>query len=112
MKPASAKAKGRDLQKHVRDTILKIFNRLEFDDVISRSSGATGEDLILSPAARKLLPLSFECKNNARFAVYADYAQAESNADGYEPVLVIKQNRSKPLVLVDLDYFLRLHERD
>lgn len=110
MKTASAKAKGRNLQKYVRDAILNVFKHLHVDDVQSRSMGAQGEDIMLSPTARKVLPVSIECKNRAAIAIYKDYEQACYNAGLYEPVLIVKQNRDKPLVVVDLHYFLRLHE--
>ncbi len=110
MKTSSAKAKGRNLQKYVRDKILSYFPQLQLDDVRSCSMGSSGEDVQLSVAARRLLPISVECKSNARHAVYSLYAQAVANAKDYEPVLVIKQNKSKPLAIVDLDYFLKLHK--
>lgn len=111
MKTQSAKAKGRELQKHVVKRIYEYFPMLREGDVKSTSMGAGGEDVQLSPAARDLLPLSFECKSNKRHAVYKIMDQAESNAGDYEPVAVIKQNRSKPLAIVDLDYFLSLHKK-
>ena len=36
----------------------------------------------------------------------------ESNCKGYEPLVVIKRNRVKPLVLCDAEYFVRLHNQD
>jgi hypothetical protein len=110
MKTSSAKAKGRNLQKYVVSHILATFPALTPDDVLSRSMGCGGEDIMLSAAARKKLPISIECKNKAAFAVYKDYAQAKYNAKNNEPVLVIKQNHSLPLAIVDLDYFLELHK--
>lgn len=109
MKPASAKSKGRDLQKWVRDkllTLLVIYN-ITNDDIRSTSMGVTGEDVQLSPAVRKLLPIQIECKNRAKMAVYADYKQACSHGE-YAPVLFIKQNRDKPLAVVDAEYFMEL----
>lgn len=106
MKTSSAKAKGRNLQKYVVSRILHWFPNLASDDVTSRSMGAGGEDLLLSAAARKVLPISIECKSHAAFAVYKDYSQAKANAGKYEPILIIKQNNSKPLAIMDLDYFL------
>ena len=44
IKTQSAKAKGRNLQKHVRDVILKVFG-LEEGDVESCSMGASGVDI-------------------------------------------------------------------
>ena len=61
-KPASRKQKGRHLQQHVRDRILEVF-KLEEGDVESRSMGAGGVDIMLSPKARSVCPLSIECKN-------------------------------------------------
>jgi len=110
LKPSSAKSKGRHLQKWVRDLILAKFN-LEADDVRSVSMGVSGEDLLLSPAARRQLPISLECKSRASISVYGFYEQAKANAGGYEPVVVVKQNRDKPLVVVDCVYFFELLRR-
>ena len=46
-------------------------------------------------------------KNRAAIAIYKDYQQATSHGT-LEPLLVIKQNHSKPLAVVDLDYFIKL----
>ena len=109
MKVASGKAKGRKLQQVVRDKILDTFPLLEPDDVKSTSMGAGGEDVQLSPAARKLFPYSVEAKARASISVYAWYQQAKANAPkGTEPLLVIKQNYGKPLVIVDLDHYMEL----
>ena len=62
MKPRSAKNKGKRLQNDVRDLILEKFDTLEPDDVRSITMGDSGEDILLSPAARKLFPFSVECK--------------------------------------------------
>jgi hypothetical protein len=106
VKTASAKAKGRNLQKKVVELILKACPSLEPDDVVSRSMGASGEDIMLSPAARSLLPLSIECKSRASYAFYKDYDQACVNAPkGAEPVLVAKANHRNPVVIIDADYF-------
>lgn len=108
MKPSSSKAKGRKLQQWVRDLLLDIFPVLEKDDIKSTGMGQSGEDVQLSPAARKLIPFSIECKNRTTISVYAWYKQSKTNTPvGSEPVLVIKQNRDKPLVVVDAEYFFR-----
>ena len=49
----TAKAKGRLGQNEIRDKILETFPDLEPDDVRSTTMGDTGEDIQLSPAARK-----------------------------------------------------------
>lgn len=107
MKPQSAKAKGRALQKMVRD-ILLLDERLKEDDVQSRSMGAGGEDLMLSPAAREIYPVSIECKNSERVNVWEAYKQAQANAGNYIPVTVIKKNRHKPLVVLDAVTFFTI----
>ena len=66
MKPSSAKAKGRLMQQQLMRALLAKFPQLEKDDITSRSMGANGSDLLLSPAARKLIPYDFECKSLAR----------------------------------------------
>lgn len=95
------------LQKYVRDKLLAKYPELEPDDIRSTGMGQSGEDLQLSPAARAKFPFQVECKNLARIGVYKYYAQAATHGDA-EPLAVIKQNRSKPLVILDLDYFLGL----
>ena len=92
----------------MRDQIITKFG-LENDDVRSVSMGAQGEDILLSPTARRRCPLSVECKSRDRIAVYGYYEQAKTNAKGQEePVVFIKQNRTSPLVVVDAEYFLDL----
>lgn len=108
MKTSSAKAKGRKFQQFIRDKILALFPSLEPDDVVSTSMGASGEDVKLSPAARKLFPYAIECKKHAKIAIYSWYDQATSNAGKHEPLLFIQADRRKALVVVDLDHFLEL----
>ena len=108
MKTQSAKAKGRNLQKWVRDLLLENFPSLEPDDVRSTSMGCGGEDLQLSPAARKLFRFSIECKNVERLNVYDAYEQASANSGDHEPLLIMKKNRKKPLVVMDAEHFVEL----
>ena len=106
---ASCKAKARRLQQDVRDKILDKFPTLEEDDVKSTSMEAGGEDIQLSPAARRVFPYSVECKSRASLPLYAWYQQAKHNAPtGMEALLVVKQDRSKPLIILDLDYFMEM----
>jgi hypothetical protein len=71
--------------------------------------GGQGEDIMLSAAAREVFPVSIECKATEAFNVHAAYAQAAKNAGKYVPVVIHRKNRTRPLVIVDLDYFLDLH---
>ena len=61
-KTSAAKAKGRTGQQEVRDKLLETFSEFEPDDIKSTTMGDTGEDIQLSPAARKKIPLSIEVK--------------------------------------------------
>ena len=98
-------------QELVRDLILESFPQLEPDDVRSTSMGAGGEDIQLSPAARKLFSFSVECKNTERLNVYEAYQQASANAGDHEPLLIMKKNRKKPLVVMDAEAFVNLIKR-
>ena len=109
MKTSSAKAKGRNLQKKVRELLIEHLG-VDPEDIESRSMGAGGEDLIMAKAARNLFPYSIECKNQEALNIWKAYKQAEENCKGYEPVVVIKKNRKKPLVVIDAEYFVKLHE--
>ena len=110
MKTRSAKNKGKRLQNNVRDLILEKFTQLEPDDVRSTTMGDSGEDILSSPAARKLFPFSVECKNQEKLNIWESYSQAVENSKDYEPVVVIKRNNHKPLVVVDAEYFVGLHK--
>ena len=70
---------------------------------------AGGEDLIMARAARQKFPYSIECKNQESINIWKSYEQAKENAGEYEPIVVLKRNNTKPLVLVDADYFVKLH---
>ena len=106
MKTASAKAKGRKLQQWVRDLLLKKHPSLEEDDVRSTAMGQGGEDIQLSPTARKLIPLSIECKSRASYAFYKDLDQAYTNCPkGSQPVLVAKANHRDPVVIINATVF-------
>ena len=109
IKPQSAKNKGRKHQQWVRDEILKRSPTLEPDDVRSTSMGSGGEDVLLSPAARKLWPISVECKSLAKFAGYTILDQAIANSPANaQPIAVVKANARKPIVIVDAEYFFDL----
>jgi hypothetical protein len=109
MKTRSAKNKGKRLQNSVRDILLETFkNQLEEDDVKSTTMGESGEDIQLSPAARKLIPYAFECKNQEKLNVWSALEQAESNGEKGIPVLVFKRNRSKTYAVIEFKEFVDL----
>ena len=109
MKTQSAKAKGRRLQQWLRDLLIEKLN-IHPEDIESRSMGAGGEDLIMARAAREKFPYSVECKNQEKINLWESYNQAQQNSKNHEPVVILKRNNSKPLILVDAEYFVKLHQ--
>ena len=69
-------------------------------------------DVKLSPAAFKEYPLKIECKNQEKFkGIYDIYSQAEGHKGKGEPLIILKMNRQKPLVIMDFDFFLNFYKR-
>ena len=108
MKSRSAKNKGKRLQNNVRDLILEKFNQLEPDDVRSTTMGDSGEDVLLSPAARKLFPFSVECKNQEKLNIWSSIEQAENNSGNHTPLVIFKRNRTKTYAILEFDELLKL----
>ncbi len=102
------KNKGKSGQNEVRDILLKFADSLEKDDIISNPMGNPGEDLMLSPAARKIFPWSIEVKRKKAIACVRFMEQAASNANGHEPVAIFREDRGEWFSCVKLDYLLKL----
>jgi hypothetical protein len=109
LKPRSVKAKGRRLQNFVRDRLRESFPSLEEDDIKSQTMGMVGEDIVLSPLARKFIPYSIECKNTERLQIWKAIEQAESNLGTAENMAVIfKRNNTKTYVAINIEDWLNL----
>ena len=111
----SAKAKGRTLQNYVRDELRKVFvdswtkvPKLEYDDIKSQTMGMGGEDIVLSPIAKKLIPYSFECKNTERLNLWGSLEQCKDNCEDRDPVLIFKKNRSKTYAVIEFETLIKL----
>ena len=111
MKPQSAKSKGRKFQQWVRDLLIEQLD-IHPEDIESRSMGAAGEDIMMARSARNLFPFSIECKNQQSVNIWKSYEQAKENSGDYEPIVFLKRNNTKPLVLVDAEYFVKLHKKN
>ena len=73
--------------------------------------GSSGEDLIMGVQTKKIFPYSIECKNQEAVNVWKAYEQCSSNTSpNVESLVIIKRNKSKPLALVDAEYFINLHK--
>jgi hypothetical protein len=113
----SSKAKGRRLQNYVRDMLRDVYaDSLEEDDLKGQTMGMTGEDIVRSPAAKKLCTFSFECKNVERLQIWRAIEQSEANnPDGSSPAIVFKKNGKQPYVAIPFTKFcdmLQLEEEN
>ena len=109
MRPQSAKAKGRRLQQQFRELLIEELG-IHPEDIESRSMGAGGEDLIMARAAREKFPYSIECKNVEKLNVWEAYKQASENSKNYEPLVVMKRNNQKALVVLDAEKFVKIYQ--
>ena len=117
MRPQSAKAKGRRLQQQFRDLLIEKLD-IHPEDIESRSMGAGGEDLVMARAARVKFPFSIECKNVEKLNVWEAYNQAKENStpsrlsgNAYEPLVVMKKNNHKALVVLDAEKFVEICQK-
>lgn len=111
MKPQSAKQKGRVLQQHVAAALTEKLEEFGISegDFRSISMGANGEDIILSPFAKKLVgDLRIECKNREALNVPTVFWEHAKTYSGKPVLLVSKRNHTKPLVTLTLNDYLEL----
>jgi hypothetical protein len=94
-------------QQFLQKELYKFFPQLEEGDIKSTSMGVSGEDVQLSPAARKLIPYQFEVKNKATSQIHTYYEQAKTHGK-YEPVVVVHKDRNIYLATISLEHFLEL----
>jgi hypothetical protein len=107
------KAKGRNGQKEFQKLLLEAFPSLEPDDCRSNPMGAPGSDILLSPAARKLIPWAIEVKRGKAFNIVKANKQAEDEKNGpYEPVAFGRYDDDKQwYACIKLEYLFELMKR-
>ncbi len=108
MKPQSAKAKGRTLQQWVCKKIAELtgFEHGKDKPIESRPMGQSGPDVRLESAVLVKFPFSVECKFQERWSVPKWVEQAKANeAKGTSWLLVCKQSRKPPVVILEADVF-------
>ncbi len=112
MQVKSAKAKGRKLQNWVRERLLFHLG-LEDDEVTTAIMGEAGADVKLLKTKQYLFDYVIECKSQKKgfTAVYNAMCQCVNHTGSGEPLLVIKQDREHPLVVINAEYFFRIHRR-
>ena len=106
-----SKAKGRRLQNLVRDKLREAVSNLEDDDIKSQTMGMTGEDIVLSPAARKAIPYSFECKNVEKLNIWSALEQTSKNCEDRIPALVFTRNYTPTYVALPFEHLIELIKR-
>jgi len=109
MKTSSCKAKGRLGQQEVVKILLKAFKELSEDDIRSTPMGSQGEDIMLSSAARKLLPWDIEVKRGKAFNLVNACKQSKARGSKYNPVAIGRYDRDKTwFATIELNYLLDL----
>ena len=70
-----------------------------------------GADIkLMSLTARKLFPYNVETKNRKDFkTIYKHYRQTKGHGP-FEPLLIIKSNKEKPLAIIDMEHLFDLLE--
>lgn len=100
MTPSRKRSKARQLVEWVAERLKLAFPDYE-DQITVPKTSDPGEDLIIGSDLRKLLPHSFEMKNQKGYAhVYNDMDQTIRNAKEYMPVLIVKSPYKEPLVII------------
>ena len=103
--------KARYLQNLVRDRIIKRFPTLTKEDIKCPGANENGADIkLLTLIARKLFPYNVECKNREEYRTIYKHFKQTKNHGPLEPLLVVKMNRKKPLVIIDMEHFFNLLE--
>jgi hypothetical protein len=113
IKVASAKAKGRELQKYICSKISKLTGKDTGKDcpIESRPMGQSGCDVRMEKHILKLFPFSIECKAQETWSVSAWVEQAKKNLmRDTSWILFIRKSRMTPhaLAILDADTFFKL----
>lgn len=110
MTPRSAKNKGARLQNFIRDLFRVLYtDKLDIEDIEARTMGNSGTDIILTPAAKKLIKFDVECKNVEKLNILEAYRQASANSvSGRIPIVFHKKNRTEVYATLSLQNLLIL----
>jgi len=97
-------------QKEVVDLLRAIFcPPLEDDDILSQNMGQSGTDVILTPAAKKLIPFDTECKWHSdktwRGSCISSLEQTIKNTNKERiPLLVRRKNRAENRFILPVSF--------
>ncbi len=108
---ASAKGKGRSLQNWACQKISELLGLPWGKDelIASREASQSGTDVRLVGEAKERFPFSVECKWQEAWTLPAWIEQAQDNQNpGTDWLLIVKKNRTKPVVVMDAEAFFDL----
>lgn len=110
MRTSSAKAKGRRACQDLVGALFGAFPELGFGDLRVTSSGATGEDIQMSPLAETLIPFGFEVKNQESMGIWTAIEQAKGHVKKSQKfwAVAFKRNNSSMYVCLELSLFVKL----
>jgi hypothetical protein len=107
------KNKGKAFEREIVATILEAFPELSQNDVLARSMGDPGQDIIMSEAARAVLPLAMELKRVNKLEnldVKKAFKQAMANCQiGQTPAVIYREDRHESQAIVQLSTLLKLN---
>ena len=72
--------------------------------------GAPGEDIQMSPAARKVFPYSIECKKVEKLNIWDAIDQCRDSAGSHIPLVAFSKNNEAIWVAIPFAKFLELHK--
>lgn len=108
-KTKSVKQKGRIGQQEIRDMLYETFPELEPGDIKSAIMGENGEDIHLSPRARKLMPLAIEVKRRkGGMKMQYDWLEQARSHSTDDPVVFFRADRSEWLAIVPVEHYMKL----
>lgn len=108
MKTSSAKAKGRRAAAKVKEQFLTYAPDLKENDIVVTSSGVTGPDLTLSPAALERFPFVIEVKNQESISIWAALKQAEGHPGDQTKLLCFTRNGAEMYCALKLEDLLTI----
>jgi len=110
---AACKAKARLHQQEIAGDIQNALD-LYPDDVVSRSMGASGADIMLSKIAQERFPFAVEAKRCEKLSLPKWWKQTEQNAikEGLVPMLIYRQNNTENMVVMKWKDFLEVVKDD
>jgi len=114
MQTKSAKAKGRRLQNWIRNLLLCWLPDVNGDeDVTVAIMGEKGVDVKIVSGLQQFFPFKIECKSqkDGFSALYKAYKQCKNHPGKGEPLVFIKQDRQRPLAVLDAEYFIKEYRR-